>query len=118
MLAKLEVSDMTLYYLASKQEKAAHPDAWLLGIPKKGFIKEIAIWRSPAYVELFDLVSHGRHVHRKLVFTSDMVWSFHSPSGPELPMYSSPNAGPNSAVLGSLWGALGSFSTFFPLLST
>ncbi|CAE7259970.1 unnamed protein product [Symbiodinium microadriaticum] len=95
VLAKLELGDMVLYYQASKQDKPAFPDAWLLGVPKESqsLIKEIAVWRSPAYMEIYDLVSRGRHVHRKLVFTSDMVWSFHSPSGKELPMYSSPNAG-------------------------
>ncbi|CAE7723402.1 unnamed protein product [Symbiodinium sp. CCMP2456] len=95
LLAKLELGDMVLYYQASKQDKPAFPDAWLLGVPKESqsLIKEIAVWRSPAYTEMYDLVSRGRHVHRKLVFTSDMVWSFHSPSGKELPMYSSPNAG-------------------------
>ena len=90
---------MVYYYQASKQEQPAFPDAWLLAVPREGCkescIKEIAVWRSPAYVEIYDLVGQGRHIFRKLVFTSDMIWSFHSPSGAELPMYSSANAGPN-----------------------
>lgn len=66
---------------------------WLLAVGDDGISMEVGVWLSPCVVEIYDLVSHGRQIYRRLVFTSDSTWSFHIPKGPELVLYSQQGAG-------------------------
>ncbi|CAJ1380920.1 unnamed protein product [Effrenium voratum] len=68
-------------------------DVWLLAVGDDGISMEVGVWLSPCVVEIYDLVSHGRQIYRRLVFTSDSTWSFHIPKGPELVLYSQQGAG-------------------------
>eukprot|EP00435_Cladocopium_sp_Y103_P015704 s3542_g3.t2 len=42
--------------------------------------KELRVQRQPALVEVYNILEHGRHFYRTMVFTSDTSWSFHVPS--------------------------------------
>ncbi|CAL1127965.1 unnamed protein product [Cladocopium goreaui] len=61
------------------------PDAnelWLTALRADGTKsrKELRVQRQPAVVEVYNILEHGRHFYRTMVFTSDTSWSFHVPS--------------------------------------
>eukprot|EP00755_Sulcionema_specki_P035688 Sspe_Gene.21874::Locus_8242_Transcript_1_1_Confidence_1.000_Length_8457::g.21874::m.21874 len=73
--AVLQGMDLYIVYASSTS-----PYAKLEGYhEKEKQIKEVVVWRSPAVVHVFDVLEHGRRYYRSQRFTTDTVWSFHSP---------------------------------------
>ncbi|CAL1170137.1 unnamed protein product [Cladocopium goreaui] len=84
--------DLTFYKISEGASSSSSADLWLLALAPKLQL-EIGLWRQTPLVEIYDLPSHGRQIYRRLIFTSDMTWSLHSPEGPEAALYSVQSAG-------------------------
>ncbi|CAK9117270.1 unnamed protein product [Durusdinium trenchii] len=56
-------------------------EIWLGAVPTDlSRPKELRVQRSPPLVEVYNILEHGRHFYRTMVFSSDTAWSFHVPS--------------------------------------
>eukprot|EP01062_Namystynia_karyoxenos_P055818 TRINITY_DN4684_c0_g1_i2.p1 TRINITY_DN4684_c0_g1~~TRINITY_DN4684_c0_g1_i2.p1 ORF type:complete len:1593 (+),score=435.58 TRINITY_DN4684_c0_g1_i2:1751-6529(+) len=42
-------------------------------------LKRVVVWSNPPCVHVFDVVEHGRRLYHRQRFTSDAVWSLHTP---------------------------------------
>eukprot|EP00435_Cladocopium_sp_Y103_P036830 s365_g9.t1 len=89
ILSRWRLKDLTFYKIS---EGSSSADLWLLAVAPNLQL-EIGVWRQTPLVEIYDLPSHGRQIYRRLIFTSDMTWSLHSPEGPEAALYSVQTAG-------------------------
>ncbi|CAK0887697.1 unnamed protein product [Prorocentrum cordatum] len=72
-------AEVTLMGVVGDDGRGSHP---------AGQLKEIRVQRSPALVEVYNVVEYGRQFYRTLVFTSNAMWSFYTPSTGELLLYS------------------------------
>ncbi|CAK8986138.1 unnamed protein product [Durusdinium trenchii] len=57
-------------------------EIWLGAVPTDlSRPKELRVQRSPPLVEVYNILEHGRHFYRTMVFSSDTAWSFHVHEG-------------------------------------